>query len=45
MAKRGRSWTSIGSCFYSPNPEHAPYYREAMARQEEIYAAVVNPVR
>jgi gluconokinase len=30
---------------YSPNPEHAPYYREAMARQEEIYAAVVNPVR
>jgi gluconokinase len=30
---------------YSPNPEHSAYYREALARQEEIYAAVVNPVR
>jgi len=29
---------------YTPNPDHSAYYREAMARQEEVYAAVVNPV-
>jgi gluconokinase len=29
---------------YLPNPEHAAYYREAMARQEEVYGAVINPV-
>jgi hypothetical protein len=29
---------------YLPNPEHSTYYREAMARQDEVYRAVVNPV-
>jgi gluconokinase len=28
---------------YSPRPDHAAYYREAMARQDEVYRAVVNP--
>ena len=29
---------------YRPNPEHVAYYRDAMARQEEVYRAVTNHV-
>jgi gluconokinase len=27
---------------YVPDPEHSAYYREALARQEQIYAALLG---